>query len=89
MDEKTGLHVPVYYIIFTLIDLDNTEYIQKKYIENINDIGDVDRYYYYRKNDESDDNRDNHDKSLVNQPPILLTELREVGTLVRLLVTRR
>ena len=63
MDENTGLRVPVYYIIFTLIDLDNTEYIQKKYIENINDIGDVDRYYYYRKNDESDDNRDNHDNN--------------------------
>ena len=56
MDENTGLRVPVYYIIFTLIDLDNTEYIQKKYVENINDIGDVDRYYYYRKNDESDGN---------------------------------
>ena len=63
MDENTGLRVPVYYIIFTLIDLDNTEYIQKKYIENINDIGDVDRYYYYRKNDESDENRDNHDNN--------------------------
>jgi dihydrofolate reductase len=59
MDENTGLRVPVYYIIFTLIDLDNTEYIQKKYVENINDIGDVDRYYYYRKIDESDDNSDN------------------------------
>jgi hypothetical protein len=53
----------VYYIIFTLIDLDNTEYIQKKYVENINDIGDVDRYYYYRKNDESDDNHGNCDNS--------------------------
>ena len=61
MDEKTGLRVPVYYIIFTLIDLDNTEYIQKKYVENINDVGDVDRYYYYRKNDESDDKSDNNE----------------------------
>jgi dihydrofolate reductase len=54
MDENTGLRVPVYYIVFTLIEWDNTEYIQKKYVENINDIGDIDRYYYYRKNDEND-----------------------------------
>ena len=67
MDEKTGLHVPVYYIIFTLIDLDNTEYIQKKYVENINDVGDVDRYYYYRKNDESDDKSDNNDNNDNNE----------------------
>ena len=54
MDEKMGLRVPVYYIVFSIIGWDNTEHIQKKYVENINDIGDVDRYYYYRKNDEND-----------------------------------
>ena len=56
MDEKTGLRVPVYYIIFTLIDLDNTEYIQKKYVENIGHREDGERYYYYKKNDENNDN---------------------------------
>ena len=57
MDEKTGLRVPVYYIVFSIIGWDNTEYIQKNYVENINDIGDVDRYYYYRKNDENDNSK--------------------------------
>ena len=50
IDDKTGLRVSVYYIVFTLIEWDNTEYIQKKYVENINSleyVGDVERYYYY------------------------------------------
>jgi dihydrofolate reductase len=54
IDDKTGLRMSVYYIVFTLIEWDNTKYIQKKYVENINTleyIGDVERYYYYTIND--------------------------------------
>ena len=52
MEEKTGLCVPVYYIVFTLIEWDNTEYIQKKYVENISHTGYVDKYYYYTIKDD-------------------------------------
>jgi hypothetical protein len=52
MEEKTGLCVPVYYIVFTLIEWDNTEYIQKRYVENISHTGDVDKYYYYTIKDD-------------------------------------
>ena len=58
IDENTGLYVPVYYIVFTLIDLDNTEYIQKKYVESISHREGGERYYYYKKNDESNDNNE-------------------------------
>ena len=50
IDENTGLYVPVYYIVFTLIDCDNSEYIQKKYLECGGDNG---RYYYYTIKDDS------------------------------------
>jgi dihydrofolate reductase len=49
IDENTGLYVPVYYIVFTLIDCDNSEYIQKKYVEC---GGDICRYYYYMIKDD-------------------------------------
>ena len=67
MDETTGLRVPVYYIVFSLIEWDNTEYIQKRYVENINNVEDMDsvdsadsvdsvdrlcRYYYYTIKDD-------------------------------------
>jgi dihydrofolate reductase len=45
IDENSGLRVPVYYIVFTLMDYDSdsTKNIQKKYVEN----GDKCKYYYY------------------------------------------
>jgi dihydrofolate reductase len=45
IDENSGLRVPVYYIVFTLMDYDSdsTKNIQKKYLEN----GDKCKYYYY------------------------------------------
>jgi dihydrofolate reductase len=45
VDENSGLRVPVYYIVFTLMDYDSdsTKNIQKKYVEN----GDKCKYYYY------------------------------------------
>ena len=49
IDENTGLYVPVYYIVFTLIDCDNSDNIQKKYVECGGDIG---RYYYYMITDD-------------------------------------
>ena len=49
IDENTGLYVPVYYIVLTLIDCDNSEYIQKKYVECGGDMG---RYYYYSIKDD-------------------------------------
>lgn len=61
MDDTTGLRVAVYYIVFSLIEWDNTEYIQKRYIENINDVeglgcvdrvGSAGRYYYYTIKDD-------------------------------------
>ena len=50
IDENTGLYVPVYYIVFTLVDCDNSEYIQKKYVECGGDKG---RYYYYTIKDDN------------------------------------
>ena len=52
IDDNTGLYVPVYYIVFTLIDCDNSERIQKKYVECVGDIG---RYYYYMIKDDKCD----------------------------------
>ena len=49
IDENTGLYVSVYYIVFTLIDCDNSEHIQKKYVEC---GGDICRYYYYMIKDD-------------------------------------
>ena len=46
IDENTSLYVPVYYIVFTLIDCDNSDYIQKRYVENVEN---VEKYYYYSK----------------------------------------
>jgi dihydrofolate reductase len=45
IDENSSLRVPVYYIVFTLIDYDSdsTKNIQKKYVEN----DDKCKYYYY------------------------------------------
>jgi hypothetical protein len=45
IDENSGLRLPVYYIVFTLIDYDSdsTKNIQKKYVEN----DDKCKYYYY------------------------------------------
>ena len=45
VDENSGLRVPVYYIVFTLMDYDSdsAKNIQKKYIENQDNC----RYYYY------------------------------------------
>ena len=43
LDENTGIRVPVYYIIFTLIDYSSSKNIEKKYIEG----ADMHRYYYY------------------------------------------
>jgi dihydrofolate reductase len=42
LDENTGIRVPVYYIIFTLIDYSSSKSIEKKYIEG----ADMHRYYY-------------------------------------------
>ena len=42
-DENISIRVPVYYIIFTLIDYDSSKHIQKKYVES----EDKCRYYYY------------------------------------------
>jgi dihydrofolate reductase len=46
IDENTSLYVPVYYIVFTLIDRDNSDYIQKRYVENVET---AEKYYYYSK----------------------------------------
>jgi len=46
IDERTGLGVPVYYIVFTLIDNEISEYIQKRYVENVKTS---EKYYYYSK----------------------------------------
>lgn len=46
IDENISLYVPVYYIVFTLIDCDNSEYIQKRYVENVET---KEKYYYYSK----------------------------------------
>jgi dihydrofolate reductase len=43
IDENISIRVPVYYIIFTLIDYDSSKHIQKKYVES----DDKCRYYYY------------------------------------------
>jgi len=45
IDENGGLRVPVYYIVFTLMDYDSdsTKNIQKKYVETDNNC----KYYYY------------------------------------------
>ena len=43
IDENSGLRIPVYYIVFTLIDYDSSNHIQKKNVEN----GDKCKYYYY------------------------------------------
>jgi hypothetical protein len=51
VDENTGLYVPVYYIVFTLIDCENSEHIQKKYVECVGDVG-INKYYYYTINDD-------------------------------------
>jgi dihydrofolate reductase len=51
IDDNTGLYVPVYYIVFTLIDCDNSEHIRKKYVECVGDIGRGVYYYYMIKDD--------------------------------------
>ena len=45
VDENSGLRVPVYYFVFSLIeyDSDSAKNIQKKYIENEDNC----RYYYH------------------------------------------
>ena len=43
IDENIGIRVPVYYIIFTIIDCDSSKHIRKKYVES----EDKCRYYYY------------------------------------------
>ena len=43
IDENISIRVPVYYIIFTLIDYDCSKHIQKKYVES----EDKCKYYYY------------------------------------------
>lgn len=43
IDENSGLRIPVYYIVFTLMDYDSSNHIQKKNVEN----GDKCKYYYY------------------------------------------
>jgi dihydrofolate reductase len=45
VDENSGLRVPVYYFVFSLIDYDSdsAKNIQKKYVENEDNC----RYYYY------------------------------------------
>lgn len=43
IDENSGLRVPVYYIVFTLMDYDSSNHIQKKYLET----DDMCKYYYY------------------------------------------
>jgi dihydrofolate reductase len=56
IDENTCLYVPVYYIVFTLIDCDNSEYIQKRYVENVENVENsetTEKYYYYSKKYES------------------------------------
>jgi dihydrofolate reductase len=55
IDEKSGLCIPVYYIVFTLIE--NTEEIQKRHVEIINYKGNGNdectvKYYYYYSNKE-------------------------------------
>lgn len=54
IDDNTGLYVPVYYIVFTLIDCDNSEHIRKKYVECVGDIGRGMYYYYMVKDDKCD-----------------------------------
>lgn len=51
IDDNTGLYVPVYYIVFTLIDCDNSEHIQKKNVDCRGDIGRGMYYYYMIKDD--------------------------------------
>ena len=54
IDEKSGLCIPVYYIIFTLIE--NTEDIQKRYVEIINskEYNEcISKYYYYSKKEDN------------------------------------
>jgi dihydrofolate reductase len=43
LDENNDTRVPVYYIIFTLIDYESSKHIQKKYVETEDNC----RYYYY------------------------------------------
>jgi len=46
-DEKTNSHLPVYYIIFTLIDLETIDGIQRVNLQN----KEGSKYYYYIKKD--------------------------------------
>ena len=46
-DEKTNRYLPVYYIIFTLIDLGTNDDIQRVNLQNKEGI----KYYYYIKKD--------------------------------------
>ena len=43
IDENSGLRLPVYYIVFTRMDYDSSNHIQKKYVET----DDKCKYYYY------------------------------------------
>ena len=60
IDENTGLYVPVYYIVFTLIDYDNSEYIQKRYVKTV----ETETYYYYSKKDNMCEYITNHNVNL-------------------------
>jgi len=48
IDENIGLRVPVYYIVFSIIDYDSKKNIQKKYVEN----HEKSKYYYYYSSDD-------------------------------------
>ena len=60
IDENIGLYVPVYYIVFTLIDYDNSEYIQKRYVKTV----EAETYYYYSKKDNMCEYITNHNVNL-------------------------
>ena len=51
MDYNTGIIIPVYYITFTLIDLENSVDVEKRIvkIKYDNDLYDSKQYYYYIK----------------------------------------